>query len=66
MFGLGLGELVVVLLILIILFSRRLPDLGDSLGKGIRKFRRSLKESDEIDITPEEVASKDRPAKRSP
>ena len=66
MFGLGLGELIIVLLILIILFSRRLPDLGDRLGKGIRKFRRSLKESDEIDITPNEAASKDRPAKRSP
>jgi sec-independent protein translocase protein TatA len=66
MFGLGLGELVIVLLILIILFSRRLPDLGDSLGKGIRRFRRSLKESDEIDITPDEGASKDRPAKKSP
>jgi sec-independent protein translocase protein TatA len=65
MFGLGLGELVIVLLILVILFSRRLPDLGDSLGKGIRKFRKSLKESDEIDITPDE-ASKDTPAKKSP
>ena len=66
MFGLGLGELVIVLLILIILFSRRLPDLGDSLGKGIRKFRRSLKESDEIDITPNEAASKDGPPKSPP
>jgi sec-independent protein translocase protein TatA len=65
MFGLGLGELVIVLLILIILFSRRLPDLGDSLGKGIRKFRKSLKEPDEIDITPDEAASKDRPVKKS-
>jgi sec-independent protein translocase protein TatA len=66
MFGLGFGELVIVLLILIILFSRRLPDLGDSLGKGIRRFRRSLKESDEIDITPDEAPSKDRLAKKSP
>ena len=66
MFGLGLGELVIVLLILIILFSRRLPDLGDSLDKGIRRFRRSLKESEEIDITADEAASKDKPAKNSP
>jgi Sec-independent protein translocase protein TatA len=29
MFGLGLGELVIVLLILLILFNRRLPDLGE-------------------------------------
>ena len=64
MFGLGLGELVIVLLILLILFNRRLPDLGDSLGKGIRKFRKSLKEADEIDITPNDATSKDRPAKK--
>jgi sec-independent protein translocase protein TatA len=64
MFGLGLGELAIVLLILVILFSRRLPDLGDSLGKGIRKFRKSLQEPDEIDITPDEAASKDRPTKK--
>jgi len=65
MFGLGLGELVIVLIILMILFSRRLPDLGDSVGKGIRRFRKSLKESDEIDITPDDPASKERPAKKS-
>jgi len=65
MFGLGLGELVIVLLILRILFNRRLPDLGDSLGKGIRKFRKSLKEADEIDITPDDATSKDRSAKKS-
>ena len=65
MFGLGLGELVIVLLILLLVFSRRLPDLGDSLGKGIRRFRRSLKESEEIDITPDEAPGKDKPAKNT-
>jgi sec-independent protein translocase protein TatA len=64
MFGLGLGELVIVLIILMILFSRRLPDLGDSLGKGIRRFRKSLKDSDEIDITPEKATNKDSPAEK--
>ena len=65
MFGLGLGELVIVLLIVIILFSGRLPDLGEGLGKGVRKFRKSLKDSDEIDITPKEASNKDGPAGRS-
>jgi sec-independent protein translocase protein TatA len=64
MFGLGLGELVIVLIILMILFSRRLPDLGESLGKGIRRFRKSLKDSDEIDITPEKATNKDSPAEK--
>jgi sec-independent protein translocase protein TatA len=65
MFGLGLGELVIVLIILMILFSRRLPDLGDSLGKGVRRFRKSLKDSDEIDITPKEATNKESPAEKS-
>jgi sec-independent protein translocase protein TatA len=65
MFGLGLGELVIVLIILMILFSRRLPDLGDSLGKGVRRFRRSLKDPDEIDITPKESTNKENPAEKS-
>jgi len=54
MFGLGLGELLVVLIIVLVLFNRRLPDLGESFGKGIRKFRKAVRESDEIDITPKE------------
>jgi sec-independent protein translocase protein TatA len=65
MFGLGIGELVVILLIVIVIFSRRLPDLGESLGKGIRKFRKSLKETDEIDITPKEQTEKDNSEKKS-
>ena len=52
----GFGELVVILLIVVLLFNRRLPELGDSLGKSIRKFRKSVRESDEIDITPKPEA----------
>jgi len=35
-----------------VLFSRRLPDLGESLGKSIKKFRKAVNEPDEVDITP--------------
>jgi sec-independent protein translocase protein TatA len=48
----GFWELIVILLIVILLFNRRLPELGDSLGKSVRKFRKSVQENDEIDITP--------------
>jgi sec-independent protein translocase protein TatA len=56
MFGLGLGELFVILLIVLVVFSRRLPDVGESLGKTVKKFRKSLSEPDEIDVTPDKDA----------
>jgi|GEM_PF-261325 len=54
MFGLGIWELLLILLIILLLFSRKLPDLGSGLAKGIRNFRRTMKEPDEIDITPKD------------
>ena len=58
MFGLGIGELLVVLLIIVVLFNRRLADLGEGLGKSIRKFRKAVSEPDEVDITPKNDSSK--------
>lgn len=50
MFGsFGALELVIVLVILLLIFGpSRLGEIGSSLGKGIKGFRRSLKD-DEID-----------------
>ncbi len=40
---LGMGELVVILLIVVILFgAARLPQLGEGLGKGIRSFKKAF------------------------
>ncbi|MEE9214467.1 MAG: twin-arginine translocase TatA/TatE family subunit [Thermodesulfobacteriota bacterium] len=50
--GFGVWELVIILVILLLIFGpSRLGDLGSALGKGIKGFRKSLKE-DEIDVTP--------------
>ncbi len=44
MFGLGTGELVVILLIVVLVFgASRLPQLGKGLGEGMRSFKDALR-----------------------
>ena len=53
MFGLGIGELVIILVIVLIIFGAgKLPEIGEGLGRGIRSFRKAVKTPDEIDVTP--------------
>lgn len=48
--NIGLPEILVVLVIALIVFGpKRLPELGRSLGKGIREFRGSVSGEDEDD-----------------
>ena len=45
--GLGLGELVVIFLIVLVIFgAKRIPEIGQGLGKGIANFRKAVKEED--------------------
>jgi sec-independent protein translocase protein TatA len=46
MFGqIGMQEIILILFILLLLFgAKRLPELGQSLGKGIREFKRGVSE----------------------
>jgi sec-independent protein translocase protein TatA len=48
MFGLGFPEIVLVLVIVILIFgTSRIPELGRGLGEGIRNFKKSVRGDDE-------------------
>lgn len=64
MFGLGVGELFIILLIVLIIFGAgKLPEIGEGLGKGIRNFRKAIKSPDEIDVTPKQGTEEHKPGK---
>ncbi len=46
--NLGFSEIMILLLVVLLVFgARRLPEIGQSLGKGIREFKRSLTDTQE-------------------
>ena len=52
-FGMGFGELLLVLIIVVVVFgASKLPQLGDGLGKAIKNFKRAVNSQDEIDVSP--------------
>ena len=54
MFGIGMQELLLILIVVLLIFgANKLPEIGGGLGRAIRNFRRASSEPDEIDITPD-------------
>lgn len=55
MFGnLGFSEILLLMVIFLLVFgAKRLPEIGSAMGKGIREFKKSMREvTDEIDRPP--------------
>ena len=47
MFGLGVQELLLILIILVFIFgTSRIADLGKGMGEGIKNFKKAMKEDD--------------------
>lgn len=41
--NIGLGELLVILVIILVVFgAKRLPEIGKSLGEGLREFKKAV------------------------
>ncbi len=49
-FGIGVTEMIILLIVLLVFFGpKRLPEMGRSLGKGMREFKDSISGKDDDD-----------------
>lgn len=49
MFGIGMPELLIILVIILIIFGAgKLPEIGGAIGKGIKNFKTSFTEQDNL------------------
>jgi len=52
MFGLGMPELIIIMVIVIMIFGAgRISQIGGAVGKGIRNFKKSVQEPDSPEIS---------------
>jgi sec-independent protein translocase protein TatA len=62
-FGIGVTELVILLVVLLIFFGpKRLPEMGRSLGRGMREFKDSISGKDDDEAVHHRLAAELPPA----
>lgn len=66
-FGLGPGELVIIFAILLLLFgAKRLPEIANGMGKGIRDFKRAVSGLDDASVEAHTIQPAAPPAPAAP
>ena len=63
--GIGAQELILIFLVILLLFgARRIPEIASGLGKGLREFKKAMRETqNEIEKTGEEKKTEDEKGK---
>jgi sec-independent protein translocase protein TatA len=55
--GIGAQELILILLVILLLFgAKKIPEMAQGLGKGMREFRKAMKETQDELTKPEPPA----------
>lgn len=56
--NLGFTEIMIILLVVLLVFgAKRLPEMGASIGKGLREFKRSLTDTQEAVMRQDDPAN---------
>ncbi len=66
MFGIGIPELIIILVIVLVIFgANKLPEIGSGMGRAIKNFKKATNEPEEIDVTPDKDKKDDDTSKKS-